>query len=419
MRKGFWQILRLLPVRIRSAIIRSHFYAPVAHPVGLEFKVADTKQELEEAFALLYAEYLAYGYMDSNSAKLRITKYHALPGTTVLVGKWDGKVVCTLSVITDSTIGLPSDSSWDLNTLRKRAGRIAEISGLAIHPDLQGRRGKILLPMCKFMYEFCSRYAQIDIIFISTLEIVKEFYQAVLLFESIGKAKPLRNNFVKNVVAYGQFLDLRTAPERYYKTYHNKNKGRDLHKYMALDNCRHFQFPQKVIGQCTFPVMTPDLLEYFFQEKLPIFSEMISLEKCHVSNCYKNDVYSKMLKLDQSKKIRKEPRIETNRKATLIDSSKSSIQNATVIEISNSHLVLKMQTPVEINSQICINVDIGNKAIKLRGISIRIDKLNRQTFKVVENRNKEWREFLDNILLSLHLRLGIQTQNENESLKVV
>lgn len=208
----------------------------------MHFKLAETKEELEAAFALVYQEYVETGIVPPNQVGLRITKYHALPGTAVLIGKWEDEIVCTLSIINDSPMGLPVDSDWDIDFLRKNSTRMAEVSALAIRRGLQGRRGKILLPLCKFMYEYCV-LAGIDVLVISTRESVKDFYRAIMLFEVIGSGKPVRYGFANGTPAVAQFLDLRTAPDRFRKVYSARSDKYDLYRFFAEMKFSNFELP--------------------------------------------------------------------------------------------------------------------------------------------------------------------------------
>lgn len=392
-----WKAIRALPKFLRYEIIRRFFPISPELPAGLEFKLAETREELEAAYALLYDEYLACRFVDENPAGMRITKYHALPGTAVLIGKSEGQVICTLTVFQDSPLGLPIDTAWNIDSLRKGAPRIAEISALAIRRDSQGRRGQILLPFCKFMYEYCTRYAGIDVIVVSTIEAVKDFYLAILLFEPVGDGKPVRYKFVKNVSATAQFLDLRTAPERYKKVYGGKEAKQDLYRWFTSVRYKQFLFPKKVAGQCVYPTMTPELLDYFFQSKLPIFSSLSDEEKRSLKALYFYQPYREVIDPASSdEEPRSEPRYATDCTGTLLDPAEARLQSIKIIEISASGFAAKLGSPLVLGRPVLVNMKIDDEiTLKIDAIPVWNDAMLRYGFQIIRVSSEAWRKFVD------------------------
>jgi hypothetical protein len=70
-------------------------------------KFAETKDEYEQAFSLVYNTYLNIGVIKPNRSNLRLTLYHALPTTKVLIVKKNKTVISTLTTILDNPLGLP------------------------------------------------------------------------------------------------------------------------------------------------------------------------------------------------------------------------------------------------------------------------------------------------------------------------
>ena len=113
--------------------------APAAVPVpgigrDIEVKFASGRDELEEAFQLVAANYRARGYEAASTKPLRFTPYHALPDTRTLVAKHAGHVVATLSAVPDNTLlGLPMESLYgaEIAALRDKGYRMAETTSLA------------------------------------------------------------------------------------------------------------------------------------------------------------------------------------------------------------------------------------------------------------------------------------------------
>jgi hypothetical protein len=101
---------------------------------NIEVKIASERQEFEEAFQLVAANYRARGYEAASAKPLRFTPFHALPDTQTLVGKHDGHVVATFSVVLDNTLlGLPMESIYadEITALRNKGYRLLETTSLA------------------------------------------------------------------------------------------------------------------------------------------------------------------------------------------------------------------------------------------------------------------------------------------------
>ena len=100
---------------------------------GLEFKIARSKEELLAAFRLVYRSYSRSGLVAENPSRLRLTPFHLLPESEVLIAKLRGTVFTTISLFVDGNHGLPMESMYlkEISTLRQRGLRIAEVGSLA------------------------------------------------------------------------------------------------------------------------------------------------------------------------------------------------------------------------------------------------------------------------------------------------
>jgi hypothetical protein len=147
-----------LPRKQRFKIIRSMVDCNPKPNEHLVLKLAETKEELEACFSLLHNAYVESGFMTPDPSGLRVTIYHALPTTTTLCAKYDGKVIGTVSLIRESALGIPLQRIFDLSAVRIKEGQIAEVSALAIHRNFRRTGGSILFPLMKFMYEYCTPF---------------------------------------------------------------------------------------------------------------------------------------------------------------------------------------------------------------------------------------------------------------------
>jgi hypothetical protein len=118
---------------------------------GNIFRVARTREELEQAYSLVYREYLKRGYMLEDPCGLRFSIYNTLSQTTTLVAYTPtGELISTATIIPDSPLGLPMDQTYhaELNQLRKQNKKICEISMLASDSDYF-KHGSLSVPLKK------------------------------------------------------------------------------------------------------------------------------------------------------------------------------------------------------------------------------------------------------------------------------
>jgi hypothetical protein len=153
-------------------------------------KIAETRDELEQALSLVYQEYQKLGYIsEANNSNIHLSIYHILPETAVFIFKSYLTVISTLTQIFDSKLfGLPMDALYheELEALRNANRRLVEISALATCPESLRRN--------TFMYLFRSMYWHARFWNANDLCIMVnpkhvEFYKTILLFENLGPEK--------------------------------------------------------------------------------------------------------------------------------------------------------------------------------------------------------------------------------------
>lgn len=113
--------MALMPEKFRHDFIRSRLRLGDGASPHYIFKLAETRDELEQAFRVLHDAYVGQGYMDPHPSGLRVTKYHALPTTAVLITKdlRTNEVVATVSIVRNTALGLPLDSVFPINDIKK------------------------------------------------------------------------------------------------------------------------------------------------------------------------------------------------------------------------------------------------------------------------------------------------------------
>lgn len=267
-------VIENLPEPLKPFLYRRMIKIDTTGPEGLELRIAKTKDELSAAFRLLHDNYVRSGFMQPHESKMRLTPYHLLPSTTTLIACIGDKVVGTVSLVRSGTFGTPLESIYDISEYRKRGERIAEVSSLSVSKEYSGQHGKILLPLLNYLYTYSKSYFGVDYLAIAVNPAWWDFYRHILLFEELKNAKVSSYSFVNNAPAVGGILDLRTAPERYRAVYGSKQKDQNLHAFLGETILPFAVYPQNTYGVVSHPVMTPDLINYFFREKSNVLENL-------------------------------------------------------------------------------------------------------------------------------------------------
>lgn len=287
--------LMILPRRKRYRVLRFFAdYDPAPSP-RLIFKIAETREELEACFRLLHDVYVRQGFMEPDPSGMRVTIYHALPTTTTLCAIFDGKVVGTLSLIRESAIGFPLQRIVDLTSVRAKRGNIAEVSALAIHPAFQGLGGMVLLPLLKFLYEYCTSLFDTRHLVIAVHPRHIETYESLLFFRRLSGNIVPSYDFVNGAPAIGATLDLKHAPEILRKYYGQRPLRRNLHHYFVAMRLPNIELPSRRFYTTNDPVMTPELIDHFFNRKTDVFLNLSARKKTLLHMIYDLPEYRRVL----------------------------------------------------------------------------------------------------------------------------
>ncbi len=296
MRKRLRKLFHFLPQERRFAIYRSFVDCDPAPGERLELKIAETREELEACFRLLHDAYVESGFMEPHPSGLRATIYHALPTTTTLCAKWDGEVVGTISLIRDdSAFGFPLHKVFDLSKVRARPGNVAEVSALAVHPKFRRNGGPILFPLMKFMYEYSTRYFDTRHLVIAVHPNRIEMYESLLFFQRLTANVVENYDFANGAPAVGAWIDLHDAPELFARVYGDKPLRKNLHAYFIENELPNIRWPERRYYTTNDPVLTPALLDYFFNVRTDGFSRLDDHQKSLLHAIYDLPEYEAVL----------------------------------------------------------------------------------------------------------------------------
>lgn len=294
--RGLRRLFSILPKEQRFAIYRSFVDCDPAPSDRLQLKIADTQEELEACFHLLHDAYVDSGFMKPHPSGMRVTIYHALPTTTTLCAKWDGEVVGTMSLIReDSAFGFPLHKIFDLTEVRTKEGNIAEVSALAVHPSFRKSGGAILFPLMKFMYEYSTTFFDTRHLVIAVNPNRIEMYESLLFFKRLTANVVEEYDFANGAPAVGAWLDLHDAPEIFDRVYGAKAPRKNLHDYFIRARLPNILWPQRRYYTTNDPVLTPELLDHFFNKSTNGFATLDDHEKALLHTIYDLPEYDDVL----------------------------------------------------------------------------------------------------------------------------
>ncbi|OPX30415.1 MAG: hypothetical protein B1H08_01800 [Candidatus Omnitrophica bacterium 4484_171] len=257
----------------------------------IDYRVAQTREELEKAYHLVYKEYLKRGYTNETSSKIRVSIYNIIPQTTTFIAIVENEVIATATLIEDSPLGLPMDKIYrnELAQFRNNNKKLCEISMLASDTDLfkagtsimsNSKKMFFIFYLFKLIFDYADNFLALDFICITIHPKHKLVYD-FLSFKDLGNLKVYSQ--VNGAPAIAMYCDLRSA-----KGKQEKQKREDLYKMFYRERTPDDKFMHKF-------VLTPADLRYFFAEKTDILRTIDPKDLEYIKTCYPNYDFSKII----------------------------------------------------------------------------------------------------------------------------
>ena len=398
-RKRFHQFLRRLfsnlPVRWRFAFYRSMVDCEPDPDPRLELKVAETREELEACFRILHDAYVGSGFMKPAPSGMRITMYHALPTTTTLCAKYDGRVVGTMSMIREGVFGFPLQSVFDLSEVRAQEGQIAEISALAVHPEFRQTGGAILFPLMKFMYEYCIEFFDTRHLVIAVNPDKIELYESLLFFERLQETVVDQYDFANGAPAVGATLDLSKVRALFRRVYGQRSLRKNLYKYFMLSRLEAIKLPKRRYFTTNDPVLTPDTLDYFFNQQSQVFEQLDDRRKALLWSIYDQPEYRRVLPMLSGTTVAFHPmrrhqrfslRCPAELRLRLGDGERTIVMTVIEISLSGFQATSRLEIPLEVSGTARIELGAEDRS-ELQVVAVRhhrADTVDFYGFKLVE-----------------------------------
>lgn len=366
LRKAVRRFYSCLPRTAKKIFLRRLISLEYDPPSELTFKLAETREELEGAYRILHDSYVAANFMDPHPSGMRVTPYHALPTTSTLIAKWKDQVIGTVSIIRQSAMGLPMEKVFDLSSFRKNGEQVVEISALAIHKHFRGQQGLVLFLLCKFLYDYCLKYFAIDYMAIAVNPKQTDLYEHIMMFDRLKAQTVESYDFVKGAPAVGEILDLKGAHNKLLSEYMDSRAKRNLFTFFMLTKpFRNFKFPNRMYFKASDPVMSPEMLDYFFNKKTNLFSELSNVQKLILKSTYINspahlNVVPQSNITKKSFVNRENSRFPVQFSGVLVDLQGNMVCEIQVTQASKIGFLALVRTGIERGDFLTAKIQIGN-----------------------------------------------------------
>lgn len=411
--RSLWGILNFLPTSIRKYLVRSQFAVDYDLPKELTFKQAETADEIQQALSLVHEAYVELGYMHPTSHNMRFLKHHALPTTAILIAKWNDEVIGTMSILADSALGLPVDTTWDISKYRKHGQILAEISSLTIKPSFKNRRGKLLFPLCKLMWRYCRDILKVDGIVIAVDEKVEPFYTDILLFERTTITSGQHHSLVNGKEASCCFLRVGAQTEALYKkTYGQKKADKNLHYFFTVHNTSNVILPAKKESIEAYLISKHLGIAELMNQHSDLSSTASEQEKAIIANLDSVGVLPKSFQ--NVEYLNSRQRLNVRKSAWAFSLSHKTSWPGQIIDLSTNGFQFKIEGHhnVQPGEEIVVNVEIEGMNLILRSEIIWTNEQNRLGCKVVDNLPEAWLEFVNSIWSEIAEQKRIALNNQ-------
>lgn len=156
---------------------------------SVHYKIAETRDEYEQAFKLLHDTYQREGILEQTPSGMKVTLHALMPTTTVFVALEDDRVVGTLALVEDSDMGLPMEDLYpgEIRVLRQAKRRLAEVGSLAF--ERRFRHCGVALVLYGLMFRWARHWRGVDDIVITVNPSARDYFTTTLGFVPIGPVR--------------------------------------------------------------------------------------------------------------------------------------------------------------------------------------------------------------------------------------
>jgi hypothetical protein len=266
---------------MRRALFLKGLLDGISQPL---IKWAETTDELEQAFRLVYDEYLRLGYIqEPNPSHIYFNIYNLLPTSATLVMKCGETVISTLSRVRDDEhFGLPMNSIYreELDGLRDQGRRLCEFCSLANTGKFRHRN--------LFMYLFRSMYLNaietgVNDICIMVNPRHVDFYKAILFFEDLGPEKTYPR---LGQPAVALRLNLDVSGQKLKEAYKDCEPNASLYNFVYGSPKSQLEGRDSLLCSKKRSRLTAPIVQYFLTKEKNLMKKLLPVHKTYMLEKY-------------------------------------------------------------------------------------------------------------------------------------
>lgn len=348
-----------LPSFLRRRALRSLLILDKAPTSRMALGMAQTQADLEACYTLVQATHAEHGLSKSQRKRpLHLTVWHTLPTTLTFFVKIDDEVVATATLVRDSELGLPAEVQFPLVDLRAKQYNLFELTGLAVRRDFRYAHDCVVWPLLHACFLYLREQADAALISMvnprrpGVFEDLMQFSRRKYL-DDMGNTKSV---LVSSPVAL--------CGVRCQTAYRGAPSHKDLHAYLFGDRIANNSTPPtryRVTSPC---VMTPALLDYFFNQRTNLLSRLPDKTLSLLSRLYPSDAYNGIFPRgvgDSGMLLRRSPRHDVSMCATLTvaDGNENLYFPVNVVEVSSAGFLARCQTLLPVKCHGSVEVFLG------------------------------------------------------------
>ncbi len=398
------QLTNYLPSEARGYLLREFLQLSSTSNKydEVEIGLATTKKDIEQSFRLVKKYYKKSKIKNDNANLFHITKFHCLPTTKIIVAKYKGEIIGTMTIILDSEFKLPIDDFSNIGKLRNSGKKIAEISSIAVASKWRRRNSIVFMKLCTFLVRYSVEVMGIDFFVMVTSNTARHYYKEIFCFKPIdGEIK--RASHAGNKLSYSQYANTKTMLKRMKKNYSKKKFEKITEFLKSHDNYFHQFETDKIISQYLY---TREAFLDFFRDKNNILGKLSKNEKLALKNFYDHtsNVHQSIESLNDAhqKQDRRFPRYHANYKLLAL-CNKKMIEGKT-LEVSRGGLSIISDRYHQIGDRLTLLIEVFEGEVEEFHAHVRWTKGSRYGLKLIFNENskiqltkKKWHNFMNKI----------------------
>ncbi|SFC24203.1 hypothetical protein SAMN05216344_11225 [Polaromonas sp. OV174] len=256
----------------------------------------------------------------------------------------------------------------------------------------------------KFMYEYCTNFFDTRHLVIAVNPNRIDMYESLLLFKRLTENSVENYDFANGAPAIGASLDLHVAPENLKAVYGKKASHKNLYLYFVRMKLLNILMPGRRYFTTNDPVMTPELLDYFFNQRTQIFQHLKKREKGLLHSIYNHPEYQQVLPpyisesdLPIRQRMHQRYSLKCPGSFAVMGTETMDVYELQVIELSDEGFLAHAKEPLPINVQGEAHVRLGSTERSITKATVihgkRKDSHGIYGFKLIES-DLSWRKLV-------------------------